>query len=192
MVIVANTTLAVRHEISTDHAVWALGRLVAPVVRVLRDDRKVSPPVLELVPATSAWPREISSRRTRGFWAQPGGLPLSEDAHRVVSDSCDVTRRARFTDWAMEAAAACLPTEAVSVMRTSLSVTSACPISRPLSPKAHGEHANHLRDVPDLPDRIRMQGDADLSPDRLPARLRRLDRAGPSALCALPWDDKCW
>jgi hypothetical protein len=152
----------------------------------------------------SAHPFSSSSRRPRpgrgrsrpgGHAASghsPGGLPLSEDAHRVVSDSCDVTRRARFTDWAMEAAAACLPTEAVSVMRTSLSVTSACPISRPLSPKAHGEHANHLRDVPDLPDRIRMQGDADLSPDRLPARLRRLDRAGPSALCALPWDDKCW
>jgi Ca2+-transporting ATPase len=50
VVIVVNTTLAVRQEISADQAVSALARLVAPVVRVLRDDREVSRPVAELVP----------------------------------------------------------------------------------------------------------------------------------------------
>ena len=50
LVIVVNTTLAVRQEISADHAVSALGALVAPVVRVLRDGREVSRPVAELVP----------------------------------------------------------------------------------------------------------------------------------------------
>jgi len=50
LVIVVNTTLAVRQEIAADHAVSALARLVAPVVRVLRDDREVSRPVADLVP----------------------------------------------------------------------------------------------------------------------------------------------
>src|SRR5665811_1782426 len=50
VVIVVNTTLAVRQEISADQAVSALARLVAPVVRVLRDDREVSRPVADLVP----------------------------------------------------------------------------------------------------------------------------------------------
>jgi P-type Ca2+ transporter type 2C len=50
LVIVVNTTLAVRQEVSADHAVSALARLVAPVVRVLRDDREVSRPVADLVP----------------------------------------------------------------------------------------------------------------------------------------------
>ena len=50
LVIVVNTTLAVRQEISADRAVSALGALVAPVVRVLRDGREVSRPVTELVP----------------------------------------------------------------------------------------------------------------------------------------------
>ncbi len=50
LVIVVNTTLAVRQEISADRAVSALARLVAPVVRVLRDDREVSTPVADLVP----------------------------------------------------------------------------------------------------------------------------------------------
>ena len=50
LVIVVNTTLAVRQEISADRAVSALARLVAPVVRVLRDDREVSAPVADLVP----------------------------------------------------------------------------------------------------------------------------------------------
>jgi Ca2+-transporting ATPase len=50
LVIVVNTTLAVRQEISADRAVSALAQLVAPVVRVLRDDREVSALVSELVP----------------------------------------------------------------------------------------------------------------------------------------------
>jgi P-type Ca2+ transporter type 2C len=50
LVIVVNTTLAVRQEIAADHAVSALASLVAPVVRVLRDDREVSRPVADLVP----------------------------------------------------------------------------------------------------------------------------------------------
>jgi Ca2+-transporting ATPase len=50
LVIVVNTTLAVRQEISADRAVSALARLVAPVVRVLRDDREVSRAVADLVP----------------------------------------------------------------------------------------------------------------------------------------------
>ena len=49
LVIVVNTTLSVRQEISADRAVSALGRLVAPVVRVLRDDRELSAPAAELV-----------------------------------------------------------------------------------------------------------------------------------------------
>jgi Ca2+-transporting ATPase len=50
LVIVVNTTLAVRQEISADRAVSALAHLVAPVVRVIRNDREVSRPVGELVP----------------------------------------------------------------------------------------------------------------------------------------------
>jgi P-type Ca2+ transporter type 2C len=50
LVIVVNTTLAVRQEISADRAVSALASLVAPVVRVLRDDREVSRHVADLVP----------------------------------------------------------------------------------------------------------------------------------------------
>lgn len=50
LVIVVNTTLAVRQEIRADQAVSALGRLVAPVIRLIRDDEEVSRPVAELVP----------------------------------------------------------------------------------------------------------------------------------------------
>jgi Ca2+-transporting ATPase len=50
LVIAVNTTLAVRQEISADRAVSALAALVAPVARVLRDDREVSLPVADLVP----------------------------------------------------------------------------------------------------------------------------------------------
>ena len=50
LVILVNTTLAVRQEISADHAVSALARLVAPVVRVFRDDLEISAPVTDLVP----------------------------------------------------------------------------------------------------------------------------------------------
>jgi len=50
LVILVNTTLAVRQEIRADRAISALARLVAPVVRVLRDDREVSAPVADLVP----------------------------------------------------------------------------------------------------------------------------------------------
>ncbi|HYO17662.1 MAG TPA: HAD-IC family P-type ATPase, partial [Dermatophilaceae bacterium] len=50
LVIVVNTTLAVRQELSADRAVSALAQLVAPVVRVLRDDREVSALVSDLVP----------------------------------------------------------------------------------------------------------------------------------------------
>jgi P-type Ca2+ transporter type 2C len=50
LVIVVNTTLAVRQELSADRAVSALAQLVSPVVRVLRDDREVSALVSDLVP----------------------------------------------------------------------------------------------------------------------------------------------
>jgi P-type Ca2+ transporter type 2C len=50
LVIVVNTTLAVRQEIRADQAVSALGRLVAPVIRLIRDDEEVSRPAAELVP----------------------------------------------------------------------------------------------------------------------------------------------
>jgi P-type Ca2+ transporter type 2C len=50
LVIVVNTTLSVRQEIRADRAVSALARLVAPVIRVLRDDRELGRPVAELVP----------------------------------------------------------------------------------------------------------------------------------------------
>jgi P-type Ca2+ transporter type 2C len=50
LVIVVNTTLAVRQELSADQAVTALARLVSPVARVLRDDRELSRPVADLVP----------------------------------------------------------------------------------------------------------------------------------------------
>jgi Ca2+-transporting ATPase len=50
LVIIVNTTLAVRQEISADRAVSALARLVAPAVRVFRDDLEISAPVTDLVP----------------------------------------------------------------------------------------------------------------------------------------------
>jgi len=50
LVIAVNTTLAVCQEIGADRAVAALARLVAPVVRVLCDDREVSRAVAVLLP----------------------------------------------------------------------------------------------------------------------------------------------
>ena len=50
LVIAVNTTLAVPQEIGADRAVAALARLVAPVVRVLCDDREVSRAVAGLLP----------------------------------------------------------------------------------------------------------------------------------------------
>ena len=50
LVIAVNTTLAVCQEIGADRAVAALARLVAPVVRVLCDDREVSRAVAGLLP----------------------------------------------------------------------------------------------------------------------------------------------
>jgi Ca2+-transporting ATPase len=58
LVIAVNTTLAVRQEIGADRAVAALARLVAPVVRVLCDDREVSRAVAGLLPEDLIVPAE--------------------------------------------------------------------------------------------------------------------------------------
>jgi P-type Ca2+ transporter type 2C len=50
LVVLVNTTLGVRQELSADRAVRALDQLVAPVARTLRGGREVSCPVAELVP----------------------------------------------------------------------------------------------------------------------------------------------
>ena len=50
LVVLVNTTLGVRQEVSADRAVRALDQLVAPVARTLRGGREVSCPVAELVP----------------------------------------------------------------------------------------------------------------------------------------------
>ena len=50
LVVLVNTTLAVRQEVSADRAVRALSSLVSPSARVTRDGREQSVPVADLVP----------------------------------------------------------------------------------------------------------------------------------------------
>ncbi|MEO5983307.1 MAG: cation-translocating P-type ATPase [Pedococcus sp.] len=90
LVVLVNTTLAVRQEVSADRAVRALSSLVSPSARVTRDGREQSVPVADLVPGDLVHLRQGDLVPADGLLVE--GPSLTVDESTLTGESLPVSK----------------------------------------------------------------------------------------------------
>ncbi|WP_406830720.1 cation-transporting P-type ATPase [Pedococcus sp. KACC 23699] len=90
LVVVVNTTLAVRQELSADRAVQALSSLVSPSAQVTRDGREQSVPVRDLVPGDLVHLRQGDLVPADATLLRGPGLTVDEST--LTGESLPVTK----------------------------------------------------------------------------------------------------